>query len=326
MGSDKLKARILIYGDLHLCSKNYGSHRNYSEESLGVLREITKQVEELNVTHLIGLGDFTYGRFHTLEYRKSVEEELEKQYSLVKGNKWELRGNHDSASYGMTEYEYYAEKGLFNTAENMDLDTLHITMLNFGETDKVKPNIHLDSGHTNIILAHDFYKFKDTAIANYGKAIELERLADDWYGADYLISGHIHEYHAFSGIYASKGYGRTVGVVYPGCMSRPSYMGEDTTDKGRMVLVDISETGEAKVRLLTVDLIPVEQAFIVEEKEKQAVKVAEKQARVDISDIVTALANHEREIGDPMVMIEVMEGIPDKYKQKAIALLKQSMA
>ena len=109
--------KILIYGDIHLSSKNYGGHRDYARESLEYFKKITEAVEKHNISCLIGTGDFTFGRFHSLEYRKAVEDELEKQFKLTNGNRYELKGNHDSATYGMTEYEYYTYKGLLKKSE-----------------------------------------------------------------------------------------------------------------------------------------------------------------------------------------------------------------
>lgn len=76
-------SRILVYGDLHLSSKNYGSHNNYPKESLDILRLITDKASEIQATHIVGLGDFAFGRFHTLEYRTAVEAELESSTKFV---------------------------------------------------------------------------------------------------------------------------------------------------------------------------------------------------------------------------------------------------
>ena len=54
-------ARILVYGDLHLSSKNYGSHNNYPKETLDILRLITDKASEIQATHIVGLGDFADG-------------------------------------------------------------------------------------------------------------------------------------------------------------------------------------------------------------------------------------------------------------------------
>lgn len=119
-------ATILIYGDIHLNSKNYGGHKDYANESLGYFQKITETAQEIGATHIIGLGDFTFSRFHTLEYRSKVEDELEKQYKLTNGNRFELKGNHDVAGYGMTEYEYYVEKGLLRPSTNLQIGNVNI--------------------------------------------------------------------------------------------------------------------------------------------------------------------------------------------------------
>ena len=113
-------ARILIYGDIHLSSKNYGAHKDYPRESLHYFREISRVMKERQATHLIGLGD-SYGRFNTLEYRLAVEKELIEQYNFVKGNRFELKEPW-YAGYGMTEYQYYIEKVYLRGSTNFKVE------------------------------------------------------------------------------------------------------------------------------------------------------------------------------------------------------------
>ena len=54
------------------------------------------------------------------------------------------------------------------------------------------------------------------------------------------------------------------------------------------------------------------------EKEKKE----EKRNRVDISDIVNRLNTHDGVVGNPEDIIMSMTGVADKYKLKAIELLK----
>lgn len=322
---DNLVARVLVYGDMHLCSKSYGAHRDYPAESKELFDKITSLVKEYEVTHLIGLGDFTYGRFTTLEYRQSIEDALIEQDKLVNGNHYELKGNHDEASYGMTERDFYIGKGLLKPCVNFDIGNVHFTAVDFGMVTDIKPNINLDEGHVNIVLSHNYMKFKDTRMPNYGKAIMLEDLNDTWFGVKYLICGHIHERYVFSGSYIKDNMASEMEVLYPGCLCRPSYLGPDTTTEGCVILIDIY-ADRVDVRSVQIDLWPIDKAFNIEEKTKQIEKKEEKESRIDISDIVSSLAGHERKLGDPVQMVEGMEGVPEKYRKKAVELLKQAMA
>ena len=63
-----------------------------------------------------------------------------------------------------------------------------------------------------------------------------------------------------------------------------------------------------------------------EEKEKKKEREQKKERSVDISDIVQRLDMHERNVGNPEDIIRNMEGIDEKYKDKAIELLKDGGA
>lgn len=321
-------ARVLIYGDIHLSSKNYGAHNDYAKESLDCYRKITSVAEEVKATHLIGLGDFTYGRFHTLEYREAVEHELTKQYNLVNGNHYELKGNHDSAGYGMTEYEYYIKKGLLKPGVNLNIgETVHFTMVDYGKHLSTVPNIGEEGKSINVILSHDYLKFRDTRMPDFGKAIELDSF-DKWFGADHIICGHIHNQFSFEGVITKTINGETRGhralVQYPGALARPVYREGHMDSVGNLVLLVIKVTGELEYEVLNVKLPTLEESFNLAVKEAEI--KAKEEKRLDISDIINQLNSHERHVGNPEDIIMGIENVPEKYKLKAIELLKSSQA
>lgn len=318
-------ARILIYGDIHLNSKNYGAHRNYPKESLHYFREISRVMKERQATHLIGLGDFSFGRFHTLEYRLAVEKELIDQYNFTKGNRFELEGNHDVAGYGMTEYQYYVEKGYIKRSENFKVGNVNISMVDYGNTGTTEILTPGIEGELNVVLAHDYLKFDDTQMPDYGKAIRLEDM-DNWFGVDYLICGHIHNKEAFEGLMVKDGRGHRMMVHYVGCLTRPSYREGHMDEVGNVVLLTIYDNGEMKYEVVDIPLWSIEETFNLDKKAAEKAKKEEKEARVDISDIVSELAGHERNVGNPEDIINAMDGVPDKYKKKAISLLKAGLA
>lgn len=321
-------ARILIYGDIHLSSKNYGAHVDYADESLSLFRKITKTVEETQATHLIGLGDLTYGRFNTLEYRQAVEQELTKQYQLVNGNRYELKGNHDSASYGMTEYEYYLVKGYIKPSCNMTIGNVHITMTDYNQEKVGVPNIGDPDNSINIVLAHNFFRFADSRTPNFGKAIQLDNFTR-WFGVDYLISGHIHNYNAFEGMIVKdidgQSHGHRLMLQYPGCLTRPSYTEGAMDTLGHLILLDIRDDGQMEYNLLDVELPKLEESFNLAVKQVQKEAQKAKEQRVDISDVIQRLDTHNRMIGNPEDIILGMQDVDKKYKDKAIELLKIGM-
>lgn len=322
-------ARILVYGDLHLSSKNYGAHLDYPKDSLNSLKIITNEAKKYRPTHIIGLGDFSFGRFSSLEYRSAVESELEEQYNICNGNRYELKGNHDSASYGMTEFEYYVLKGLLKPSTNLAIGNVNITMVDSGKYNSTIPNIDTSDNMVNIVLMHDYFKFKDSNLPDYGKAIELDNF-EKWYGAEIIVGGHIHNSEVFEGLMLKTIDGQTHGtrvlVDYLGSMSRPAYREGHTDEVGHILELTIYDDGTYKYDRLDIELPSISETFNLAQKEAEKSKKQDKENRLDIGDIVHRLDQHERNIGNPEDIIMGLDNIPEKYKLKAIELLKLGQA
>lgn len=317
-------AIIGIYGDMHLSSKNYGAHRDYPNESLEYFHKITEITQRRQLTHLIGTGDFTFGRFHSLEYRAAIESELQNQYALTNGNRYELRGNHDEAGYGMTERDYYVTKGLLKPSSNLDINNLHITMVDYGKSEDIIPNIVDKDTDINLLIAHDYFKFSNTQLPNFGKAIDLDNYTR-WFGVDYIACGHIHKDMEFDGHIIKDSLAHQVHVNYLGCMMRPAYREGMMDDKGKVLIITLFDNGMMDIDTEYVQLWSLDKCFNLEQKAKQTAKKEEKASRVDISDIVKQLDTHDRNVGNPEDIINELEGVDDKYKNKAIELLKTAL-
>lgn len=318
-------AKIGIYGDIHLSSKNHGAHRDYPNESLHYFQEITRVTKEKGITHLIGCGDFTFGRFHSLEYREAVEKELSEQFRLTNGNRWELRGNHDEAGYGLTERDFYVSKGLLKGSENLSIGSLNITMVDYGKTADVIPNIIDDETHINVIIAHDYLKFSNTQLPNFGKAIDIDNFTQ-WFGCDYLVCGHIHKILDFSGyIVKDENMVHECKVHYMGCMSRPAFSENGLDEVGQVLIITVMDDGTVDVDFENIQLWSIEESFNIEMKAEEKKKKEEKINRVDISDVVKQLDSHDRNIGSVDQIIESMTDVPEKYKDKAISLLSMAL-
>ena len=70
---------------------------------------------------------------------------------------------------------------------------------------------------------------------------------------------------------------------------------------------------------------PIEETFNVEAKAIEKERKEEKRNRVDISDVVKRLDEHERNVGNPEDIIMALADVPEKYKRKAIDLLQRGM-
>jgi hypothetical protein len=314
-------ARILVGGDPHLSSRARGAHTDYPGNSLNRQRELTEIAEENDATHILRLGDFSYYRFSTLEFREAVDKELEKQNEVVNGNVFDLEGNHDTSTSGMTEYQYYIKKGLIKKPENMVIGNCNLSFIHSGgyREPKVAPT---QDGMYNFVFAHDFYKFKDTPLQDYGEAILLDNY-DPLFGTNYLIVGHIHHHLAFEGYVEYGGNASKLIVHYLGCAARPDYKENFVDTQGHLALITIYDDAEPKYELIHYALPSIESTFNLVEKAKSVQKQMEKSSRVDISAEVKRLNEHKMNFGNPEDIIMSRGEIPEKYRSKAVELLKE---
>ena len=324
-------AKIMVYSDLHLASKDYGAHRDYTKDSLQSLKTVLEKAEELQPTHIVGLGDFTYGRINKLEYRESVEQILERLNEITSNNHYQIKGNHDVAGYGMTEYEYYISRGVMKPSTNLTFGNFHITMVDYGKINQVTWNIqsHTENEKAiNIAFMHDYVMFNDTLMPNYGKAILLDEMSE-LYDLNHIISGHIHTNHLFAGLITKvidgQTHGNRISVDYPGCLSRPAYQENMVDESEFIVLLTLYDTGEYDYDRIEINLPPISETFNLEKKAVEKEKKIAKENRVDLSDVVEKLVKHERAIGDPVTIIMSMNGVDERYRLKAIDFLKRGM-
>ena len=176
----------------------------------------------------------------------------------------------------------------------------------------------------NVILAHNYYKFNNTKLPNFGTATILDTMSD-WYGADLLICGHIHKRMEFDGYITKDDMAHECHVEYPGCMARPAYQEGMMDTEGVVIVIEVFDDNTIDVSKEIVTLWDLSESFNLGAKALEKAKQAEKENRVDISDVVKQLDAHDRNVGNPEDMIMSLDGVDTKYKDKAIALLKEAL-
>lgn len=315
-------ARFMFTGDDHFSSNNRGQHRNYSNEVLYYQKKLLELAQQYGVTHWIKLGDLSYGKFNSLEYRNQVDDILNKQREIVHGNFWIIKGNHDTASNGMTEYEYYLQKGFFKSKENFVIGNLSLSMTNYGKTKEQfeSQEVNIVPGKTNIILTHGYFSFKGTDL-NLGNPIYLDDM-EQWFGASYIICGHIHQRFLLEGSIVKGDRANKCYVHYLPCLSRPAYFKENNATEGSIVILDVFDD-KCEYHELPIPLLPLGESFDIEAI--MADQEHKDRVHIEISDIVENLQKHERTIGNPEDIIMAKTELPIKYREKAIELLKSAM-
>lgn len=313
-----MNEKLLIVGDNHLSSNNRSNHTDYAQESLKCLEYINQMTKDLGVDYYIDLGDISYGKFE-LSYRAKVESIYEDRFKHLNGRCLSVRGNHDISNKTISEWEYYTQyRKLLNNCEGLVADSEGYRYIDIG-----KSRLHfVDYGHEsvelklrgdgyNFVCAHNFFKFRGTQTANFGNAIELD-YHEQWFGIDGVFCGHIHNKNLYSGSMLKDGKSKEVFIYYPGSIVRTDFT-KNLPTEGEMLLVTLSD--EIQLSRVKIPWIPEEEAFqigdIIKEKKK-----------VDISDIVKELNDREQNIGDPEIVIKNMTGFEERYKEKAIQLLK----
>lgn len=305
-----------MYGDTHLSSKNYGAHRDYASESLLYYKSVIDIAEEECATHLVCLGDFAQTKFHQLEYRINVEKELERASRLTNGNHYCLQGNHDISTKGIVERDYYINRGLLKGSTSLDFKDFRVDMIDYGKESKFKLS---DVKAMNVVLAHNFFSFKDTAMPCYGNAIELDNFKQ-WYGVDLIISGHIHKSGKYSGRIIKDNRAKNVTVFNLGCPCRMSYE-DDMQEKGNVMFIDYYSDGSVSLFNRTFDLLPLDKSFnLVDRLSKERLN---RLKGVDVSEISQKLDSYDGYTGDPVKIISSMLDIDEKYREKALELLIQ---
>lgn len=309
--------RILVTGDMHLSSKNYGSHINYPGESLEMFQFVTECLANNDCGMLIGLGDFTYGRFHDLDYRLAIEEELTKQNELTNGNRYELKGNHDKLTSGTSEWEFYVKKGLLKNVPYIDTPCARLHLVNFGEEFN---ELAIDHSKKNIVFGHNYFKYKSTLLPNYGEAIILDDFKT-WQYVDLIITGHIHDIITCKGYIIGDGPNqKEIPVLYLGCPNRPSYKKQDLDTQGKFLILDCSGE-QISIQELLFDLPPIEDVFLLGD-----IPDSKNEPLVDVSDIVRDLVAHERVMNDPEQIIDILTDFTPEAKQRAKELYREALS
>ena len=315
-------AKLLVEGDKHFCSKNYGGHKDYSDETMYYTNLIIDLIRKEGITHYLNAGDFSYGRFDKLEYRAKVDKALKEIYTLTNGNSWFIKGNHDKASYGVTEYEYYAAAGAFKTSENLDfaLGTagggLHIEMKDYGDLSE----FHGMTGAFNLLITHGYFTFgKENAIMK--PEVSMEEY-EPWKDVDMMLLGHIH----IESFLRGKGFGgKDIAMHYLPCLSRPQYMRDGMADEGSVDIITVYDDGTVNLEQRAIPMLPIDVSFDIAAIYAKDNKTEENErVAIDVSDIAKKLEDHVRIMSDPVVAIQSSNEIPDEVKNVAIELIKMA--
>lgn len=311
--------RVIVFGDTHLGDKNYGKHKNYENDSYDTFSRITQVCEEEKADVIILTGDLSNSVFNKLGYRTKIEELFERMNVLTNHRIYCVKGNHDKAGYGMTEYEYYVNKGVIRPSDNITVDKLNITMIDYGKIEEAVVNKSIENDSLEVVICHDTVAFEDTNVPPYMTYYNLSEYSKFCNTSLFLV-GHIHEFSTIKGkVYdESKSTASDSMIVYVGCPTRPQ-LTDDTDNTGHYVLID---SNSLEMKLGEFELLNKEDIFVMEDKESTEIIGEEARKKIDIGHVVKELDEYNIGCGDVNVLIESLQE-DEKYKKKAIDLLSK---
>lgn len=212
--------KVMIIGDLHISDGYTGRHKNYFQNCVDFLNQVTTQIVKQKVDILIITGD--------LIGVKSTERVFRSRDALIYfikvlqrwGSLCEkiicLEGNHD-ISDKLGDYGFCKSLGLFECPAYLDVGCTRFHFLSYG---RVKDKIEFDESKYNMAVTHDNILIDGKTNWFYaGEGYELSEL-HNLYGVEAVIGGHIHNPSPTLNMETSIG-DKPVMLIYPGCGTRP---------------------------------------------------------------------------------------------------------
>ena len=194
-----LEDKLMVIGDTHFSDTFKGTHINYKESGIRLMRLIIDKVKEEKPSHLVFAGDFIgvqeksiRSRLFFLEIIKFLQE-LNK---LTENNVYIIFGNHDIGSYSVTDVALLVELGLFKHVDSITFNSLtgkSYPLVKFHLVDYGMENepLELTYGQSNVVIGHNNFAFNNDSLYGGQAGIVLANHTN-WEGVDLVISGHIH--------------------------------------------------------------------------------------------------------------------------------------
>lgn len=210
----------MIVGDLHISDAYTGKHKNYFQNCIDFLNQITAQIVEQKVDILIITGDLI-GVKSTERMFKSRDALI---YFIRVLQNWNklcekvicLEGNHD-ISDKMGDYTFCKSLGLFENPAYIDVGCTRFHLISYG---RIKEPIEFAEGKYNMAVTHDNIVVDGKTNWFFaGEGYELSEL-HNLKGVEVVVGGHIHNPSPNFNLETSID-DKPVMLIYPGCGTRP---------------------------------------------------------------------------------------------------------
>lgn len=230
--------KVLIVSDLHISDVYSGKHKDYFQNCVKCLEDITNTIVENNITHIYMLGDLVGMREKNLKSRDALFyliKVLQKWNTLTDNNVYSIKGNHDIGS-SITDFEFLVSLGYIKVVDFIDVGAVRFHGVNYGEETRA---LSIDKDRFNIALMHANLQVEgQTNWFRAGDGFELSSL-DNLYGVDYVIAGHIH--NPSERLVTTSIRDKDIHLLYPGNMTRP-VKDPRIWDESYRVIIGVTET------------------------------------------------------------------------------------
>lgn len=325
--------KVLVIGDTHFDDVYEGRHKNYYQNTIDVMVQILKVIAERKPDLVVLAGDLIgvrpgKSKVKTRTYLQQIIgfiRSLGKKVIVVKGN-------HDYAED--SDYDFLSNIGVFTSAKSLlyqvDIvpkdskpdDRLRIHLRDYG-----KENLALDiednKEGVNIVVAHnEFYIEGREYRRNGAEAIELSKHTP-FFGADVILSGHIHEPSPSIEDFTNLE-GESTAFINLGCPTRPSY--SEQYNQVWFIEFEYKKEKSWDFNPIVIDLVPSDKIFnkkneLFEEVENQILNF-DKQRRLDLDTVMTTLLEMGPNTLNIREQIRRIPAVREKAREKAIEYIE----
>lgn len=318
---------VMILGDLHISDVFKGKHKDYLQNCMWVLKEITKKIEETKPSAVVLGGDligWTETNIRDRQILSTFCKYLREWNDICPV--YSVRGNHDIKGY--PDFMFLSELGLIITStkcggyfdyygeENAEKPEVRFHLVDYNDEHK---SLDILDGTSNIVLGHNNYTIQ--GVTNWyaeHDGIELGML-QNFGDVDMVISGHIHN-PSPDFVSTQMPSGKDCMLFYTGCPTRP-IKEKNMYDYCWYVFVrydkDLKDTNidTEMFKLLPASEIFYDDAEFVEEKDKDEL---EETMRVEaLQNVLGELMTFRITTGDPMEQIDNIPNASEEAKKLA---------
>lgn len=323
---------VMIVGDLHFSDVFTGKHKDYLQECMWVLRQISDKIEERKPSALVLLGDIVGWSETNIRNRQifSMFCKTLKSWNAI-CPVYAVKGNHDIKGY--PDFQFLSDLGLIITSaacgghfDYYGFEGQEIPEVRFHLVDYMDESRHLEiyDGTSNIVLGHNNFTIEGyTTWYQQHDGIELG-LLQNFSDIEMVISGHIHnpspEFYATEMVS-----GNSCLLFYVGCPTRP-IKDQYIYDSCWYVFAKYNkDTKTTDINPEPFPLLSIDEVFYKDEEfvtDKTAEEIEDETRRAALKDVLDDLLKYRMQTGSPIDQVMLIPNASQEAKEMAVRYLQ----